>query len=82
MSDLVERLRSAATHPYNQHGPHEFLTEAAARIAQLEAALRPFAKEADRYDPDDGDGDLPAWDTQVLTKDLRNARAALGEERT
>lgn len=40
MSDLVERLRAAASHPYNQHGPHEFLTEAAARIANLEAALR------------------------------------------
>lgn len=51
MSDLVERLRAAASHPYNQHGPHEFLTEAADRIAKLEAALQKY-DEANRLQHD------------------------------
>lgn len=28
-TQLIARLRAAAAHPNNQHGPHEFLTEAA-----------------------------------------------------
>lgn len=37
MSDIVETLRVAAKHPYNQHGPYEFLTEAADEITRLRA---------------------------------------------
>ena len=28
-TQLIARLRAAAAHPYNQHGPNEFLAEAA-----------------------------------------------------
>lgn len=56
------------------------VNDAAALIDALQAAreaLRPFAEEADRYEPDEGDGDHPAWDTTVTIGDLRRARAAL-----
>jgi hypothetical protein len=36
-TDIVERLRAAAKHPYNQHGPNEWLGEAAAEIERLRA---------------------------------------------
>jgi len=44
MSDIVERLRTAAKWPYNINSPNEpLLEEAADRIAQLEVALKMFA---------------------------------------
>lgn len=50
-----------------------------ARIRELEGALRPLALMADRYDPDDGDGDLECWSGLAVPKikHLRIARAAL-----
>ena len=51
--------------------------EAADRIEKLEAALRPFAKWADAYEPDEGDGHLEAWDHAPTIGMLRAARKAL-----
>ncbi len=71
--------------------------DAADRIAQLEAALRPFAECARVFDPDMLGGTMPktgpwqSWPRMVDDKlhmyeltveNLRDARAALGEERT
>ena len=47
------------------------------RIEKLEAALRPFAKWADAYEPDEGDGHLEAWDHAPTIGMLRAARNAL-----
>ncbi|MHB2169925.1 hypothetical protein [Alsobacter sp. R-9] len=63
MSDLVERLEAAARHPDNQHGPHEWLAEAAARIKALEDGLRSIVENEDQFSM--------AWAAQV-------ARALLG----
>lgn len=35
MSDIVETLRAAASHPHNEHGPTDWLTEAANEIERL-----------------------------------------------
>ena len=48
---------------------------------RLRAALEPFAKAAEKYDPDEGDGWQCAWDWMTTIDQLRRARAALdGEE--
>jgi uncharacterized protein with von Willebrand factor type A (vWA) domain len=40
-------------------------------------ALEPFAKQADRYDPVEGDDDHPLWGAHTLTiGDVRRARSA------
>lgn len=44
---------------------------------RLREALTPFAKEAARYDPPDGDGIYTAWDSAFKIDDLRRAAAAL-----
>lgn len=51
----------------------------AAEIARLREALGPLAAMADRYDPDDGDGDYECWSGLAVPKikHLRAARAAL-----
>ena len=70
MSDLVERLRGTWSWP-----PSEVMAEAADRIEQLEAALRPLActcKAKHQSECSHAAVDCPFW----------NARAALGEERT
>ena len=46
-------------------------------IDALKEALQPFADEAFRYEPDDGDSDLPIWDCQLTLGRLRDARRAL-----
>lgn len=47
-------------------------------MSDLRAALEPFAKEADRYDPLEGDDGLPIWGEHSITiGDLRRARSAL-----
>lgn len=48
-------------------------------IEALIEALRPFAKRAYRYDPDEGDGNEPDWDraSPLRISDLRRARAVL-----
>ena len=43
----------------------------------LKEALKPFADEAFRYEPDDGDSDLPIWDCQLTLGNLRDARRTL-----
>jgi len=48
----------------------------AATIERLRAALEPFAKVADRYDPDEGDDLQVAWDWSPTIGMLRRARAA------
>lgn len=63
---------------------------AEARAAQLQAevealkgALKPFADEADRYDPPENDDDQPLWDVRgsaLCLRDLRAARAATARE--
>jgi len=56
----------------------EMVDAADARIAELEAALMPFAEQAERYDPDEGDDLQSAWDSGGITiGDLRRARAVL-----
>jgi hypothetical protein len=47
-----------------------------ADLAAAQAALAPFAKAADRYDPDDGDEAQLAWANDFTIGDLRRARAA------
>ena len=49
-----------------------------AEIARKDEALRPFAKGADSYYPDDGDGHESAWNSRFRVDALRAARAALG----
>lgn len=81
MTDIVERLRFRADENYEMLGNiHEPLLEAADEIEKLRAALRPFAEAARKYDPDEGDGDLPVWDWSPTTGMLRKARAALEEK--
>ena len=49
----------------------------AGRIKVLEEALRPFARAAQSYDPDEDDGDMDAWDYRPTIGELRFARLAL-----
>ena len=81
MSDLVERLRerpsryASETEEQAKERRQQEREEAAARIEQLEAALRPLACTCDRAASDEcsrAEVDCPFWD----------ARAALGEKRT
>lgn len=53
------------------------LIEAERRINALEKALKPFADEAERYEPDEGDDSTTAWATSFDIGYLRRARAAL-----
>ena len=82
--DLVKRLRRFA----NDLGS-ELIDEAAAalvakdaEIARLRWALEPLAVMADRYDPEDGDGDLECWSGLAVPKikHIRAARAALNTQ--
>jgi len=74
MTDIVERLRA--------HYPFAGLPrEAAEEIERLRAALEPFAKEADRYEPNEGDDDVRAWGSSFPIYYLRRARDALGNEK-
>ena len=83
MTDLVKRLREyrvgCGLHcsAYDTREPLDECIEAANRIEKLEAALRPFAKWADAYEPDEGDDHLEAWDHAPTIGMLRAARKAL-----
>lgn len=86
--DLIERLQSCAEDYWG-----ELAIEAADRIAALEAdnarltglvkeageALEPYAKQADKYDPEEEDGLDEAWSGGFLLMDLRRARATLAK---
>ena len=54
-------------------------TLALSSIAMREA-LKPFAVEARRYDPPEGDNDLKAWSSQFTIGDLRRAAEAYQEQ--
>ena len=53
------------------------LAASQAEASRLREALTPFASEASRYDPDDGDGPQRAWCSDCTIADFRRARAAL-----
>lgn len=74
---LQDRLR--AGYSLDRDEQMRIRIEAAAKIDALRKALEPFAAEADRYEPDEGDGDHPAWDTTVTIGNLRAARSLLSE---
>lgn len=65
---MAERERTAAR-----------LDRAEGLLKRAGEALEPFATEADRYDPDEDDGDLPVWDFEPKTRELRAARAVARE---
>lgn len=46
-------------------------------IERLRRALEPFAKQAERYEPNEGDEDYRAWDSLFKIGDLRRARQAI-----
>lgn len=48
-----------------------------ARVVALEKALKPFADESTRYEPDEGDDKDTAWDSLFEIGDLRRAAAAM-----
>jgi len=47
---------------------------------RLREALRPFAKEAEKYEPDEGDDKSTAWDTSLTIGHVRRARSVLAPE--
>lgn len=82
MTDIVERLRVAATHPFNQHGPCEFLTEAADEITRLRAEIERLraALDAIREATDMGLATSMQGAPYLITNVHTLARAALGEQ--
>jgi len=58
----------------------EYLASLNAINTELREALKPFARRADRYDPEGGDDEEPDWSTaapSIHIGDLRRARTAL-----
>ena len=47
-----------------------------AEVERLRAALKPFAVEAEAYDPPEGDDAEPAWASRFTCGNLRDARKA------
>lgn len=83
MTKLVEELRmyaSMSNHPDLLIDAADEITALRDKNARLRAALRPFAEAASKYDPAEGDDELPVWDWSPTTGMLRKARAALGGE--
>jgi len=77
MSDLIARLRVCEKYDPDQKEAADALEAQARRIAELEAALKPFKKYADLCDEASMTG---LW--SVPGEDLRAARAAyLGEKK-
>jgi hypothetical protein len=94
---IVERLRHVArctdADPAIEVASAALLNEAAdliarlttygdARAAEMRAALKPFAKEADRYEPNEGDDNDHLWAANqshsgLRIKHLRAARDAI-----
>lgn len=56
------------------------ILELLAEIERLREALTPFAKEAFRYEPPEGDDDMKAWDSQFSIGQLRRAAAIIREQ--
>jgi hypothetical protein len=57
MSDLVTRLLQSANEVYGTH-PCGLMTEAAARIAEMEAALQQIADRTKRAHPQGQEGEI------------------------
>jgi len=45
-----------------------------ARLSEAVEVLKPFARAANSYDPDEDDGDMDAWDYHPTIGELRRAR--------
>lgn len=72
---LVSALRTA--HKVGSDEAAAEITALRERVEKLEAALRPFAEEAARYEPPEGDDEQLLWGEFKLTiGSLRRARAA------
>ena len=86
-SDIVERLRLAAAHPYNQHGPQEFLTEAADEIESLRFQLNGVIKMRNEAESKVERLRRMLWEVNEQCPEhvpidlLKQIRAALGEEK-
>lgn len=90
IEDLKAKLRSQigddVGHVYLPEALYEgalkALTAQAEKIERLQAALRPLAEMAERYDPEDDDGHLECWSRYATPRirHLRAARAALNGE--
>jgi len=86
-ADYAMNSLSCGSNNYEYRQAHkeaDFHRSAAARIRLLEQqlktareALEPFAKEAFRYEPPEGDDDMNAWDSQFTIGQLRSAAAAI-----
>ncbi len=83
MTDELRKLAAAAT-VAKENGDEwvaihpDTLLAITARVAELEAALKPFAEEAQRYEPDDGDSNMPAWSSnEFCIGHFRRAAAAM-----
>jgi hypothetical protein len=77
-ADEIERLRQGRETMGNLWAREQEARHAAeAEIERLRAALEPFAKEADRYEPNEGDDDVRAWGSSFPICYLRRARDAL-----
>lgn len=80
--DLVKCLRNRANGFMQWVTVEQMATEAADRIEQLEAALRPFAKAADVLDEEEWDSlHIEGSNADITGEHCRNARAALGEKK-
>jgi len=77
-SDLVAELRSGEDGL--EYASADALEALMVRIAELTAALKPFADEASMYDTPEDDYAQLAFRTYFLVAHLRAARAALGEK--
>jgi hypothetical protein len=78
--DLVKRLRTADVYDYGD--ADAMCNDAADRIEQLEAALRPFALAADLLDKEGWDDlHIEGSNADVTGKHCRIARAALAGEK-
>ena len=51
-------------------------------LRAAEEALTPVARQAERYEPNEGDDFDRAWDTMLTIGDLRRAASALARIRT
>jgi hypothetical protein len=80
--DLVTRLRSNSSCKSDIGCADDLCQEAADRIEQLEAALRPFALAANLLDEEGWDDlHIEGSNADVTGKHCRNARAALAGEK-
>jgi hypothetical protein len=67
MSDLATRLRSGCYSPGD-------VIAAADAIDAARGVVKPFACDAERYEPDERDDDHDAWDSMFTIGSLRRAR--------